>query len=48
MLRRIGEEMARRWISRDPGPLGADAPPRNVTEIECWLIALRRRGLGAS
>jgi hypothetical protein len=27
LLRRIGEEIARRWISREPGPWGADAPP---------------------
>lgn len=29
LLRRIGEELARRWISRAPGPFGADAkqPP---------------------
>ena len=26
LLRRIGEELARRWISRTPGPFGADAP----------------------
>jgi hypothetical protein len=27
LLRRIGEEIARRWVSRVPGPFGADAPP---------------------
>ncbi len=27
LLRRIGEEIARRWTSRSPGPFGADAPP---------------------
>jgi hypothetical protein len=27
LLRRIGEEVARRWAERAPGPLGADAPP---------------------
>jgi hypothetical protein len=27
LLRRIGEEIARRWVSREPGPWGADAPP---------------------
>jgi hypothetical protein len=26
LLRRIGEELARRWVERAPGPLGADAP----------------------
>jgi hypothetical protein len=27
LLREVGEEIARRWIERAPGPLGADAPP---------------------
>jgi hypothetical protein len=27
LLRRIGEEAARRWIAAPPGPLGRDAPP---------------------
>lgn len=27
LLRRIGEELARRWISRAEGPFGRDAPP---------------------
>ncbi len=27
LLRRIGEEAARRWIERVPGPFGRDAPP---------------------
>jgi predicted nucleotidyltransferase len=27
LLRRIGEELARRWIAREPGPWGRDAPP---------------------
>lgn len=27
LLRRIGEELARRWVSKVPGPLGKDAPP---------------------
>ncbi len=27
LLRRIGEELARRWIAREKGPFGADAPP---------------------
>lgn len=27
LLRRIAEEVARRWLERVPGPLGADAPP---------------------
>jgi hypothetical protein len=26
LLRRVGEELARRWASRAPGPLGKDAP----------------------
>lgn len=26
LLRRIGEELARRWITREKGPFGADAP----------------------
>ena len=26
LSRRIGEELARRWIERAPGPFGADAP----------------------
>lgn len=27
LLKRIGEEQARRWIEKAPGPFGADAPP---------------------
>jgi hypothetical protein len=27
VLRRVGEELARRWATGDPGPLGRDAPP---------------------
>jgi hypothetical protein len=27
LLRRIGEELARRWIGKEPGPFGPDAPP---------------------
>ena len=27
LLRRIGEELARRWVAQDAGPLGKDAPP---------------------
>jgi predicted nucleotidyltransferase len=27
LLKRIGEELARRWVERAPGPFGADAPP---------------------
>ncbi len=27
LLRRIGEELARRWVERAPGPFGAAAPP---------------------
>ncbi len=26
LLRRMGEELARRWVLREPGPLGRDAP----------------------
>jgi predicted nucleotidyltransferase len=26
LLRRVGEELARRWVSGEPGPLGKDAP----------------------
>jgi hypothetical protein len=33
--RRIGEELARRWASGSPGPLGRDAPtPPEVTWSE--------------
>jgi predicted nucleotidyltransferase len=35
LLRRIGEELARRWVSRDDGPFGNDAPtPPEVTWSE--------------
>jgi hypothetical protein len=35
LLRRIGEEVARRWVSKSPGPLGAAAPcPPEVTWSE--------------
>jgi hypothetical protein len=27
LLRRIGEELARRWATEAPGPLGKSAPP---------------------
>ena len=27
LARRIGEELARRWVAQDPGPFGRDAPP---------------------
>jgi hypothetical protein len=27
LARRIGEELARRWVAREPGPFGRDAPP---------------------
>jgi hypothetical protein len=27
LLRRIGEELARRWITRTKGPFGKEAPP---------------------
>jgi predicted nucleotidyltransferase len=27
LLRRIGEELARRWVSEEPGPFGREAPP---------------------
>jgi hypothetical protein len=27
LLRRVGEELARRWVSGEPGPFGRDAPP---------------------
>lgn len=27
LLRRVGEELARRWIRQDPGPFGVGAPP---------------------
>ena len=26
LLRRVGEEVARRWTTRAPGPFGAEAP----------------------
>jgi hypothetical protein len=26
LLRRAGAELARRWVSREPGPFGLDAP----------------------
>jgi hypothetical protein len=32
MLRRAGEELARRWVLREPGPLGRDAPSPPVFE----------------
>jgi hypothetical protein len=32
LLRRIGEEVARRWVAQGPGPLGADAPPPPALE----------------
>jgi hypothetical protein len=35
LLRRVGEELARRWVSRAPGPLGLEAPvPPEVTWAE--------------
>jgi RNA repair pathway DNA polymerase beta family len=27
LARRIGEELAKRWVAREPGPFGRDAPP---------------------
>jgi len=35
LLRRIGEEIARRWVASAPGPFGTDAPrPPEVTWSE--------------
>jgi hypothetical protein len=34
VLRRISEEVARRWVQRVPGPLGADAPPPPAIDEE--------------
>jgi hypothetical protein len=35
LLRRVGEELARRWVSRSPGPFGLEAPaPPEVTWAE--------------
>jgi hypothetical protein len=35
LLRRIGDELARRWVTRAPGPFGEDAPrPPDVTWAE--------------
>lgn len=34
LLRRIGEEVARRWTARVPGPFGADAPPPPAIQEE--------------
>ena len=27
LLKRIGEELARRWVTKSPGPFGTEAPP---------------------
>jgi len=32
LLRRMGEELARRWVMREPGPLGREAPTPPVVE----------------
>ncbi|MGE6763782.1 DNA polymerase beta superfamily protein [Corallococcus interemptor] len=32
LLRRVGEEVARRWVSKTPGPLGRDAPEAPALE----------------
>ncbi|WP_163870269.1 DNA polymerase beta superfamily protein [Myxococcus eversor] len=32
LLRRVGDEVARRWVMKTPGPLGHDAPEAPVTE----------------
>jgi hypothetical protein len=32
LLRRVGEEVARRWVEQAPGPLGADSPSPPVLE----------------
>jgi hypothetical protein len=32
LLRRVGEELARRWVMREPGPLGRDAPAPPAVE----------------
>ena len=32
LLRRMGEEVARRWVTREPGPFGQGAPPPPVVE----------------
>jgi hypothetical protein len=35
LLRRISEEIARRWVAQEPGPFGKDAPvPPEVTWSE--------------
>ncbi|ATB46681.1 DNA polymerase beta superfamily protein [Corallococcus macrosporus] len=31
LLRRVGEELARRWVLKEPGPLGRDAPEAPAT-----------------
>lgn len=34
LLRKVGEEVARRWVERTPGPFGADAtPPPELREV---------------
>ncbi|EPX63085.1 hypothetical protein D187_006495 [Cystobacter fuscus DSM 2262] len=32
LLRRVGEELARRWVQKEPGPLGRDAPAPPAVE----------------
>ena len=32
LLRRVGEELARRWVMKEPGPLGRDAPAPPAVE----------------
>lgn len=34
LLRRVAEEVARRWLEEVPGPFGADAPPPPAIEEE--------------
>jgi len=42
LLRRIREEAARRWIQREPGPLGADAP--TLAEAQWHLHDSKSKG----
>jgi hypothetical protein len=32
LLRRVGSEVARRWVTQEPGPLGKDAPEAPALE----------------
>lgn len=34
LLRRVRQEAARRWLAREPGPLGRDAPPPPAPELQ--------------